>query len=89
MKLEVKNLKLDGDEVSLVVDFVGKVSELCNGRFGHDSLITDIKDAVSREVSGTIIRERSAEIIAKVDIEEIIKRIKLETIDGLLGRDRR
>ena len=91
MKLEITNLKIDGDkdEVTVVTEFVGKLSELKDGRYGYSSVLNDIQNRIAYSVTNEIIKTRSAEIVKAVDVEEIVARVKLQTIDTILGRERR
>ena len=89
MKLELENLKLEDGEITATLKFLADFKGLFEGRYGVDGIKSQIIEKVSYQVSQEILKKRSGEILEKIDIEEIIKRVQLQTIDSVLGRDNR
>ncbi len=60
------------------------MSDINENRYGYD-LKERIATEISREVSSILLTEKSGEIIANIDLEEIIKRIQLNVVDNIVN----
>lgn len=92
MIIEVKESKVDltTREIELVLNASIKVEELSTERYGRDPVFEKIQGKVADALAEKILNSAmSSDIMAKVDIEFIVKRIQMHVISGLTGQERR
>jgi len=85
MKIEIKESEWTGKEVQVMANFTVSLEELQRSSYGRDfdGIYKAVSNLVSDHIANKIISEKSAEIVSAIDIDEIIKRIKLNIVQNV------
>ena len=85
MKVEIKNLKIDGDDLTGVFEFVASVRKIGNERYGSGDISERVSRAVAEKVSNQIIADRIDDIVKEIDMDTIYKRIQLNVVNNIIN----
>jgi tRNA A58 N-methylase Trm61 len=85
MKITIEGCELRGREIEVIANFAIEIEDLEKGSYSRQSegIFNQVAKAVSEDITRKILAEKSADIIAQIDIDEIVKRIKLNIVQNV------
>jgi len=85
MKIEILSSEFSGRQIEVVSKFAIEIEDLEKGSYSRqfEGVFHQVTKAVADEVTAKVLKERSSEIVAAIDIDEIIKRIKLNIVQNV------
>jgi hypothetical protein len=80
-----EKVSLDRKDIELVLRVQSKLEDFAQGdfRYGESGIVAKVTDLVSAKIEQRIMDEMSDEIIKKIDLEMIIKRVQLRIVDRI------
>lgn len=85
MKVEIMSSEWTARDIEVVARFAIRLEELHSGNYSRDfeGIYKKVANEVSETITNKILSEKSTDIVAAIDIDEIIKRIKIGIIRNI------